>query len=81
MGSANKISVNASAVCEAHMHIVMLLCCRGALPEDSAALNGWQTDAPLLVMGSHTWNTPNDKGRLFCDGVRQERVFKAAASR
>ncbi|BDA43924.1 Platelet-activating factor acetylhydrolase [Coccomyxa sp. Obi] len=53
----------------------------GALPADSPALLGWKTDSPLLVMGSHTWNTPNEKGRLFCDGVRQPRVFAAAASR
>ncbi|CAL8469911.1 g9453 [Coccomyxa elongata] len=52
----------------------------GALPADCAALLGWKTDSPLLVMGSHTWNTPKEKGRLFCDGVRQ-RVFCEAASR
>lgn len=57
------------------------LACRGALPADSPALLGWKTDSPLLVMGSHTWNTPNEKGRLFCDGVRQARVFSSAASR
>ena len=52
---------------------------RGALPEDCAALKGWKTSVPLLVMGSQTWNMPNDKGKLFCDGDRQEQVFAAAA--
>jgi hypothetical protein len=54
---------------------------RGALPEDSAALQGWATDAPLLVLGSHTWNAPNEQGKLTCDGPRQERLFQAAADR
>ena len=52
--------------------------CWGALLPDQAALEGWTTQSPLLVMGSHTWNTPNEKGRLFCDGERQEEVFAAA---
>ena len=46
---------------------------------DQAALEGWITNSPLLVMGSHTWNTPNEKGRLFCDGEKQEQVFASAA--
>lgn len=53
--------------------------CRGALLPDQAALEGWTTSSPLLVMGSHTWNTPNEKGQLFCGGERQEQVFASAA--
>ena len=37
------------------------------------------TASPLLVLGSHTWNTPDAKGRLFCSGDRQDKVFASAA--
>ena len=56
-----------------------VICCRGALLPDQAALEEWTTSSPLLVMGSHTWNTPNEKGQLFCGGERQEQVFASAA--
>lgn len=46
---------------------------------DQAALGGWASESPLLIMGSHTWNIPNDKGRLFCDGEKQDKVFAASA--
>lgn len=55
---------------------------RGALPEDCAALSrgAWLTRAPMLVLGSHDWNTPNAKGELPCHGKRQEAVLAAAAA-
>ena len=54
---------------------------RGALPEDCAALQGWATDSPLLVLGSHTWNLPDAQGKMTCDGPRQGRLFEAATAR
>ena len=52
---------------------------RGALLPGQAALEGWATSAPLLVLGSQTWNTPDAKGRLFCNGDKQDMVFASAA--
>ncbi|GLC73753.1 hypothetical protein PLESTF_001415400 [Pleodorina starrii] len=36
--------------------------------------------APLLVIGSDDWNTPNAEGKLKCGGGNQERVLAAAAA-
>ncbi|EFJ50670.1 hypothetical protein VOLCADRAFT_120568 [Volvox carteri f. nagariensis] len=36
--------------------------------------------APLLVIGSEDWNTPNAQGKLKCGGENQERVLSAAAA-
>ncbi|WIA35623.1 hypothetical protein OEZ86_004039 [Tetradesmus obliquus] len=36
------------------------------LPSQSAALMGWQTRSPLLVLGSQDWNTP---GKMWCDDL------------
>eukprot|EP00877_Chromochloris_zofingiensis_P001284 jgi/Chrzof1/11156/Cz05g26010.t1 len=47
------------------------------LPHDNAALHGWRTQAPLLVIGSHAWNKPP----YYCDGPRQQKVFKATTGR
>lgn len=52
-----------------------------ALPQNSAALSGWQTKAPLLVVGSHDWNTPTRDGTLICDGIRQELILDACRIR
>lgn len=52
-----------------------------ALPEDSAALCGWRTRAPLLVLGSHDWNIPNERGELTCGGDAQRAVLNAARLR
>ncbi|KAL6750524.1 hypothetical protein V8C86DRAFT_2810652 [Haematococcus lacustris] len=49
-----------------------------ALPLESPALKGWATSAPLLVLGSHTWNSPNAQGNLPC-GRHQDTVLQAAA--
>lgn len=56
--------------------------CRGPLPPDCSMLQGaWLTPSPILIMGSHDWNTPNAAtGRLACDGPKQEAVLAAAAS-
>jgi hypothetical protein len=51
---------------------------RTLLPEGSATLEGWRSSAPLLIMGSHEWNTPDAAGNLSCNGKRQERVLAAA---
>ncbi|KAG2500884.1 hypothetical protein HYH03_001644 [Edaphochlamys debaryana] len=40
----------------------------------------WAAPNPLLVIGSHDWNTPLAGGRLKCGGVNQERVLAAAAA-
>ena len=52
---------------------------RGALLPGQAALEGWTTSSPLLVLGSQTWNTPDTKGRIFCNGDKQDMVFASAA--
>ncbi|KAF6266434.1 platelet-activating factor acetylhydrolase, isoform II-domain-containing protein [Scenedesmus sp. NREL 46B-D3] len=43
------------------------------LPSGGAALSGWRTRSPLLVLGSQDWNT----GKMWCGGDRQAAVFKA----
>ena len=48
-----------------------------ALPSESAALRGWRTKNPLLVVGSHDWNVPGSDGQLKCDGKRQASVLNA----
>ena len=52
-----------------------------ALPPESCALTGWRTRAPVLILGSHDWNTPNLSGQLACGGEKQERVLDAARMR
>ena len=52
---------------------------RGALLPGQAALESWATSSPLLVLGSQTWNTPDVKGRIFCNGDKQDMVFASAA--
>ena len=47
----------------------------------SCALTGWRTRAPVLILGSHDWNTPNLSGQLACGGEKQERVLDAARMR
>ena len=54
--------------------------CRGALPAQSPALGAWRNRAPLLVLGSHAWNSPNKAGRLACGPERQARILQGAAS-
>ncbi|CAK0779417.1 hypothetical protein CVIRNUC_004768 [Coccomyxa viridis] len=51
----------------------------GALLPGQAALESWATSSPLLVLGSQTWNTPDAKGRIFCNGDKQDMVFASAA--
>ena len=55
--------------------------CRGALLADQAALEQWKTNSPILIMGSHKWNTPNGKGQLACGGERQARLLQAVRYR
>ncbi len=55
--------------------------CRGALLADQDVLMRWRTPSPLLIMGSHTWNTPNEKGELKCGGPRQDQILEAARHR
>lgn len=52
-----------------------------ALPAESAALSGWRTKNPILVVGSHDWNIPDPNGQLKCDGKRQEAVLNACKIR
>ena len=57
------------------------LMCRGALLADQAALEQWKTNSPILIMGSHKWNTPNARGQLACGGERQARLLQAVRYR
>lgn len=43
-------------------------------------LTGWRTGTPMLVLGSHAWNTPDAKGQLYCGKADQEAVFEACGS-
>jgi hypothetical protein len=51
------------------------------MPSEAAALEAWQTRAPLLVMGSHDWNVPNAWGNLSCGESRQNAILTAAKAR
>ncbi|KAL3138653.1 hypothetical protein ABBQ32_006413 [Trebouxia sp. C0010 RCD-2024] len=53
----------------------------GALLADQAALERWKTNSPLLIMGSHRWNTPNSRGQLACGGERQAKLLQAVRYR
>eukprot|EP00208_Stichococcus_sp_RCC1054_P001407 CAMPEP_0206139326 /NCGR_PEP_ID=MMETSP1473-20131121/5532_1 /ASSEMBLY_ACC=CAM_ASM_001109 /TAXON_ID=1461547 /ORGANISM="Stichococcus sp, Strain RCC1054" /LENGTH=591 /DNA_ID=CAMNT_0053533067 /DNA_START=242 /DNA_END=2017 /DNA_ORIENTATION=- len=51
------------------------------MPPDSAALKQWRTRTPMLVIGSHAWNTPyNDDGHIVAGHVQQPKILKAAHS-
>ncbi|KAF5829719.1 platelet-activating factor acetylhydrolase, isoform II-domain-containing protein [Dunaliella salina] len=54
----------------------------GALPPDCSILasGSWPSRAPILVLGSHAWNTPNPvTQKMACNGERQEALLSAAA--
>ena len=56
--------------------------CRLGMPPEEAALQGWRTRTPLLVMGSAAWNRPyDDAGSLVCGAKEQAAVLAAAAAR
>ena len=48
-----------------------------ALPPEAVCMQGWRTKSPLLVLGSHDWNTPNMQGDIICGPERQEAVLDA----
>ena len=51
------------------------------MPPESAALKRWRTRTPVLIIGSHAWNTPyNDDGHIIAGHEQQPRVLKAAHS-
>lgn len=53
-----------------------------ALPPQSAALTGWATRAPVLVIGSHDWNIPDAvTGEMKCGAAQQRRLLEAARIR
>ncbi len=52
----------------------------GMVPE-SPALKQWRTRSPLLVLGSHDWNTPREGEDLKCGGKLQAALLHAAAPR
>jgi platelet-activating factor acetylhydrolase len=35
--------------------------------------------SPVLVVGSHDWNTPNAAGELACGGPQQEAILRATS--
>ncbi|KAG2445853.1 hypothetical protein HXX76_000457 [Chlamydomonas incerta] len=49
-------------------------------PEEWPTVQRWPNPAPMLVIGSHDWNTPGIDGKLKCGGENQERVLAAAAA-
>jgi len=54
----------------------------GALPPDCPILasGSWPSQAPILVLGSHAWNTPHPvTQKMACNGERQEILLSAAA--
>ena len=55
--------------------------CRAALMADQAALRRWETDSPLLIMGSHQWHTPDKNGNIYAGGARQKQIMQSASHR
>ncbi|GAX79240.1 hypothetical protein CEUSTIGMA_g6680.t1 [Chlamydomonas eustigma] len=50
-----------------------------ALPSQCPALTSWQSPSPLLVLGSHSWNTPDvSTGKMMCNEERQSLLLEAA---
>eukprot|EP00198_Chlamydomonas_reinhardtii_P001482 XP_001690818.1 predicted protein [Chlamydomonas reinhardtii] len=49
-------------------------------PEEWPTLQRWTNAAPMMIIGSHDWNTPGIDGKLKCGGENQERVLAAAAA-
>ncbi len=54
---------------------------RPAVPEEMEAVKRWSNPAPMLVLGSHDWNIPNDAGELKCGGALQRSIMRAASRR
>ena len=52
----------------------------GMVPE-SPALQQWRTRSPLLILGSHDWNTPREGEDLKCGGKLQAALLPAAVPR
>ncbi len=52
-----------------------------ALPPERKVLEAFQTQTPLLIMGSHDWNVPNAFGEMTCGAERQLQVLEAARIR
>ena len=48
---------------------------------NSPALRQWRTRSPLLILGSHDWNTPQEGDGLKCGGELQEALMRAATPR
>ena len=48
---------------------------------ESPALSQWRTRSPLLILGSHDWNTPREGEDLKCGGELQEALLQAATPR
>jgi hypothetical protein len=60
------------------------VCClafRAALPPETHALGSWQTLCPLLVMGSHVWNSKNAFGEVMCGEEVQAKILQGASRR
>eukprot|EP01023_Acetabularia_acetabulum_P061167 TRINITY_DN7381_c1_g1_i3.p2 TRINITY_DN7381_c1_g1~~TRINITY_DN7381_c1_g1_i3.p2 ORF type:complete len:419 (-),score=68.71 TRINITY_DN7381_c1_g1_i3:97-1353(-) len=49
-----------------------------SLPSDSNALNGWKHSAPLLIIGSVEFNTPNKNGFVSAGKNQQEKILGTA---
>lgn len=73
------VSARQPHCCRAGILTALSFARRGALLPGQAALESWATSSPLLVLGSQTWNTPDAKGRIFCNGDKQDMVFASAA--
>jgi platelet-activating factor acetylhydrolase len=52
-----------------------------ALMADQAALKQWETQSPLLMMGSHQWHTPDKNGNIYAGGARQKQIQQSASHR
>lgn len=48
---------------------------------DQAALEQWKTCSPILILGSHTWNTPGPRGNIIAGRERQDKLLQATRYR
>lgn len=51
---------------------------RHGLTPESGALARWRSNSPLMILGSHDWNTPGDDGDIKAGGKKQAAVLAAA---
>eukprot|EP01024_Parvocaulis_polyphysoides_P033819 TRINITY_DN29989_c1_g4_i1.p1 TRINITY_DN29989_c1_g4~~TRINITY_DN29989_c1_g4_i1.p1 ORF type:complete len:422 (-),score=42.48 TRINITY_DN29989_c1_g4_i1:177-1442(-) len=49
-----------------------------SLPADSKVLNGWENSAPIIIIGSQEFNTPNEAGNISAGKQQQQKIISLA---